>query len=358
MNKLARYIVVLPLIGAMLVPGISSAQTVSQLQAEIQSLLAQLNTLQQELAAAQGSGPWCHTFSTNLKIGNGGVEVTALQTALQKSGMQISVNGSFDDQTASAVTGFQEKYTSDILTPNGLQYGTGYVGAATRAKLNSLYGCGTATTNSTSSLSIAVYATPSSLVAPDPVSFLVTCSLARCGTGYNSSWNFGDGSPSVLITNNPNASHTFTSAGSYLPSVTVTDNTGNTAQGSVAVNVGVAPTTTNCATTAAGCPNISIDDSANGTTVNLTTGQTIGLTLRSTYWQINDSSNSSVLALTGSSVAPAYCLPAGSGCGTQSATFTAKSSGTVTITASRTTCGEALACQPNQETYSVTVVVH
>jgi hypothetical protein len=42
---------------------------------------------------------------------------------------------------AAAVTGFQEKYRSEILDPIGLAHGTGYVGARTRVKLNALYGC-------------------------------------------------------------------------------------------------------------------------------------------------------------------------------------------------------------------------
>ncbi len=130
------------LLAAFVLPSISSAQTVEQLQAQIMALLAQLRILQQELLAIQsGSGQWCHTFNVNLKIGMGGFEVRSLQIALQKEGLKISTTDTFDDQTASAVSGFQQKYASDILTPNGLQYGTGYVGVATRTKLNLLYGC-------------------------------------------------------------------------------------------------------------------------------------------------------------------------------------------------------------------------
>ena len=72
------------------------------------------------------------------KLGRSGSEVAALQTALQNDGESVTSTGTFDDQTASAVTGFQEKYASDILAPNGLQHGTGYVGVSTRTKLNSL----------------------------------------------------------------------------------------------------------------------------------------------------------------------------------------------------------------------------
>ena len=47
----------------------------------------------------------------------------------------------FDERLASAVTGFQQKYKAEVLSPSGLLYGTGYVGKLTRAKLNKLYGC-------------------------------------------------------------------------------------------------------------------------------------------------------------------------------------------------------------------------
>lgn len=99
-----------------------------------------------------GTQPWCHTFNTNLKIGDSGSDVRALGTVLTKEGFgnaryaeglvdPISDTGDFIEPTAAAVSGFQEKYTRDILTPSGLSHGTGYVGVATRAKLNSLYGC-------------------------------------------------------------------------------------------------------------------------------------------------------------------------------------------------------------------------
>lgn len=145
MHKLTCLAVALPLIGAfLLLPGISSAQTasVSSLQAEINSLLAEVQQLETQLAAAGGSTVnWCYAFNTNLSIGMNGSGVTALQTALQKDGESVAVNGSFDDQTAAAVTGFQEKYASSILAPYGLTNGTGYAGKSTRAELNSLFGC-------------------------------------------------------------------------------------------------------------------------------------------------------------------------------------------------------------------------
>ena len=125
------------------VPGISSAQTMSvaQLQAEIASLTSQLNQLEAQLAAAGGTTAWCYTFNNNLSIGMSGTAVSALQNALQKDGESVTASGSFDDQTAAAVTSFQEKYADTILAPNGLSNGTGYAGGATRSKLNGLFGC-------------------------------------------------------------------------------------------------------------------------------------------------------------------------------------------------------------------------
>ncbi len=41
---------------------------------------------------------------------------------------------------AQAVIRFQEKYASEILAPLGLQKGTGYVGYATRTKVNQILG--------------------------------------------------------------------------------------------------------------------------------------------------------------------------------------------------------------------------
>jgi hypothetical protein len=144
----------------LLLPGISSAQTVgtqttvtggasaSSLEAEIQSLNSQLQSLETAQSEAQGglvvstSSPWCYTLSTNIGEGSTGPEVSALQEMLEKNGESVPVTGYFGNLTAAAVTAFQNKYASAILTPNGLANGTRYAGKATRAKLNSLFGCG------------------------------------------------------------------------------------------------------------------------------------------------------------------------------------------------------------------------
>lgn len=130
-------------------PVLASAQTVESLQAQIASLLQQIKTLQAQLSQLQGGtgATWCHDFSTNLGVGNYSIDndVPAIVQALSKESLTDERGSTyahnFDESLASAVRLFQEKYKSEILTPAGLRAGTGYIGARTRAKLNSLYGC-------------------------------------------------------------------------------------------------------------------------------------------------------------------------------------------------------------------------
>ena len=108
---------------------------IAQLQAQIAQLLAQIQTLQAQ-QGGQGQA-WCNTFTRNLGFAQSGTkDVAALHYALlQKEGFSYSPDdeNTYDEATAAAVIQFQAKY--------GITQ-TGYVGVATRTKLNSLYGCG------------------------------------------------------------------------------------------------------------------------------------------------------------------------------------------------------------------------
>lgn len=81
-------------------------------------------------------------FSKSLKRGNQGPDVVALQHVLMledcfPTGQTFT--GYFGDVTFAGVVALQQKYASIILTPNGLNHGTGFVGASTLAWLNSKY---------------------------------------------------------------------------------------------------------------------------------------------------------------------------------------------------------------------------
>jgi hypothetical protein len=114
----------------------------AELLAKIELLQNQIKELQKQAQALDG---WCHSFDKNIKIEERGTEVAALQIALKKEGFTIDgaemANSYYGESTASAVSGFQEKYKSEVLTLNKLTRGTGYVGSATRNKLNKLYDC-------------------------------------------------------------------------------------------------------------------------------------------------------------------------------------------------------------------------
>jgi len=125
-------------------PSTAKALTAEELRAQIDALIRQLNALQAQLAEMQPpTEVWCHDFNVNLRIGDRGEEILSLKTALIKDGVwpYMAVGNEFDEETASYVVGFQEKYASEVLAPWGLAHGTGFVGATTRAKLNTLYGC-------------------------------------------------------------------------------------------------------------------------------------------------------------------------------------------------------------------------
>jgi len=85
---------------------------------------------------------FCHTFKTDLSLGNSGTEVVALTQILADRGYLDDGHAGFstyDALVAQAVSAFQETYKSAILTPGGLTKGNGRTGPATRAKLNQLY---------------------------------------------------------------------------------------------------------------------------------------------------------------------------------------------------------------------------
>lgn len=132
-------------LGILVSPLFASAAGLSS--AQIQAILSLLSSFGADSAtianvnvALTGGTPtttgrsFCHNFSSDLTVGNGGDDVSALNQALTLSGIDTTGNAaSFTENTAGDVVSFQARY--------GIRQ-TGYVGPITRGKLNALYRCG------------------------------------------------------------------------------------------------------------------------------------------------------------------------------------------------------------------------
>ena len=156
-KKIVSVATIFTLAGFIAAP-VAQATTVAELEALIASLTAQLNDLQAQLSelegGAEGIPDACTgiTFDTNLKLGSRGAAVKCLQALLNTDAdTQVATTGAgssgnettyFGTKTKAAVIKFQEKYASAVLTPLGLTTGTGFVGSATRAKLNAILAAG------------------------------------------------------------------------------------------------------------------------------------------------------------------------------------------------------------------------
>lgn len=104
---------------------------------------------------------------------------------------------------------------------------------------------------------------------------------------------------------------------------------------------------------------VGANDGSNGHTVAMQRGQRLRVVLSSTYWQLQQSSNTVVLGLVGRpTISPQVteCVP-GRGCGTATATYLASADGKATVTATRTSCGEALRCIGASGQFTLHVVV-
>jgi hypothetical protein len=105
-----------------------------------------------------------------------------------------------------------------------------------------------------------------------------------------------------------------------------------------------------------------VTENENGKTITVSPGTLVMVILQSTYWQFQGSSDPKVLRQLGEpKVAPNTPgtpgrIP-GLGTGTVSLQFQAVAPGRADITASRTTCGEALLCPENQRSFKTTVIV-
>ncbi|MFH1170539.1 MAG: Ser-Thr-rich GPI-anchored membrane family protein [Candidatus Vogelbacteria bacterium] len=148
-----KKILIVLVLFSLIIPLTTRAQTADGQSRSAADLERQIRELTQQLERLRGnvdtgtSQQWCHTFNQNLGVGMNNDEVSYLYGALMRSGLITAGSDNrrneniYDENTASAVSQFQEKYREDILTASGLSAPTGYFGPASRKKMNSLYGC-------------------------------------------------------------------------------------------------------------------------------------------------------------------------------------------------------------------------
>lgn len=240
-----------------------TTDTIESLRAQIAALTAQLKVLESGQGVQSGT-KWCHTFNTNLKIGDQGSEVGGLLGALMNEGNTFSdyttgenyswKGASFEEEVASAVTKFQEKYRDEILTPSGLVHGTGFVGKATRQKLNQLYGCGTVVNPPVTSGNmppvIDGVSGPTALAQNTTGTWKITAhDPERASLRYSVVWGDESGAlaPDKILYENRTGStnaqettftHVYAKNGIYTVAFYVTDNAGKEAKSTITVNVG------------------------------------------------------------------------------------------------------------------------
>ncbi len=318
MKKYFRYALLIALVIVLILPVTAKAATTAEIQAQINAIMAQIQALQQQLAqlqAQQGTAvAWCHTFNTNLRIGDTGVDVRELAQAFVKEGITTNdrVHALLDEEASSWVVEFQQKYAKEILTPYGLKYGTGFVGKTTRAKLNKLYGCGDNVTPPPFVCAQVACASNQKTICPtglDEKGCLMPCKCVPPTTdnqlpvisgvsgpttlkiNETGTWTVKASDPeqgaltysvvwgdeliygastlapkSTTYTQTATFTHSYSKAGIYNPSFTVTDDKGLSAKTSISVNVGdttiIVPTL-----------NVSLDASTPAS-ANLSSGQT------------------------------------------------------------------------------------
>lgn len=153
MSKLTQKIAAVGLSATMLLTALPAfAATTADLQAQIAALLAQIQTLQTQLASTGGTTVVSSTtFTRNLTIGSKGDDVKALQQWLNASGYAVATGGAagspgnettyFGNATRAALAKYQ--------AAKGITPPAGYFGPITRTQIASVGGTTTGTTTGT-----------------------------------------------------------------------------------------------------------------------------------------------------------------------------------------------------------------
>jgi peptidoglycan hydrolase-like protein with peptidoglycan-binding domain len=124
----------------------AEAATLEELQTQIAMLLEKITALQGQVNNQPNIAIPSISLSRNLSQGMTGSDVEALQKFLNSdTDTLVAISGAgskgnetmyFGPATHAAVIKYQNKYRTQILTPLGLNQGTGFVGASTRSHIN------------------------------------------------------------------------------------------------------------------------------------------------------------------------------------------------------------------------------
>ena len=193
-------------------------------------------------------------------------EATALAQDLSSSGVwnASTTITTYTEAVASAVSQFQQKYASQILTPNGLSVGTGFVGASTRIMLNSLYGCPATASSTTTTYTASTQCPPNYTCTPKAQTTVPICPWNLICTPISAAASSTPNTSAATIAsslNNSVVSNPIVPAGTYIPGFGTT----GASTGSIyAPSIGTTATT-NTTVTGAVSPNVS---SASSNTLN------------------------------------------------------------------------------------------
>lgn len=129
----------------------AQAQSADELQAMINTLMAQIAALQGQVgqgASGVASGVCPYTWTRDLSQGSTGPDVMKLQQFLNADAdTRVAASGAgsvgaeteyYGPATAAAVSKMQVKYRAEVLSPAGLVNPTGFFGPSSRAKANSV----------------------------------------------------------------------------------------------------------------------------------------------------------------------------------------------------------------------------
>lgn len=199
LSKVAAAVIGVSLVAAALfafaAPQVHAALTEAQIQSILslltsfgadQTTITNVNASLRGQATGGVSSSACpYTWTKNLQAGSTGADVLKLQQFLNASAdTQVASSGAgspgnetstFGPATKAAVVKFQNKHAADVLTPVGLTAGTGFFGASSRAKANSLCTGTTPTTPTTptpttpgaaGSVTVAAAVQPAATLAP------------------------------------------------------------------------------------------------------------------------------------------------------------------------------------------------